>query len=361
MRKTIGVLIGVSLLFLVGHAGAQDEPDSRFGRFLGDNGTGDPVGLISDAAIQPFWNNGADNTLIEVTSPRDWNDLYIVYYDQDCNRLFSSDKFISWKGAIVFTPDLLASDVQGLAVIATTKDKIFARPLDAAIHVRGYWFNLGLDFIRVVDPIAVTSTESKFPQQTYSPLRSAASFAAPDDDNPLFSTFLFLNCPSSNVLGDLSTFKFPKAPRTAFKLTRPGLILGYLYDDDENFLIDFDLPCSCSSMFEVGVDISPLYNTTDTYTELVTYNIVDEPFKLSWCKIRKEAEASLIGPIPLFADDVCDPYTFTGYRAIAVTAAEFPDGGADDFGRLNNGSAYNYRVNGNDAFAFGPYFTPGLR
>ncbi len=46
MRKIIGVLVGVALVLMVGSANAAN------------NGTGDPLGLIASAAIQPFYSAG---------------------------------------------------------------------------------------------------------------------------------------------------------------------------------------------------------------------------------------------------------------------------------------------------------------
>jgi hypothetical protein len=343
MRKTIGVAIGVALLLMAGQASAQN------------NGTGDPLSLISSAVIQPFWSLAADNTLIEVTSPLDDNALHVVYFDSTCARLFSAPKFVSHKGAIAFSPDVDGVNVAGLAVIGRSVGGQF-NPLpipDAdGIHVRGHWFNFAADFVRLVDPIAVKSAESA---QTYSPLRSAASFGAPVDTSP-FSTFLYLICPGPLVVPfaggpapALASPPFPAPPLIAWMPAQPGLIFGVLYDDDEDVLIDFRLPCNCSSMFQLSTDISPLYGNPAnflgefvSYTELFTYNVVGT------------------SPPPAVT---ANPLTFTGYRAITISTdgGIWPGGSADDFGRLANGSAYNYRVNGNDNELFGPFFVPGLR
>jgi hypothetical protein len=342
MRKTIVVLVGLTLLLMAGQADAVN------------NGTGDPLGLISAAVIQPFWSLNPDNTLIEVTSPLDFNFLHVVYFDASCNRLISRPKEVSFKGAIVFSPDAdLAANVglggiTGLAVISNG-GPITATPIPDfdAIHVRGIWFNFTSDFIRYVDPIAVRSPDTPAPQQTYSALRSAASFGAPVDVPPTFTTFLYLICPGPLVLGEIPPPAFPTPPLIAYAPSGFGFIRGVLYDDDEDVVIDFSLPCNCSSMFELSVNISPVYGDVFrflpelvNYTELFTYNA-----------------AGLATPPPVASN----PLTFTGYRGITVNAGLWPGGSGDSFGRLANGSAYNYRANGNDDELFGPFFFPGLR
>jgi len=345
MRKLIVVLIGVSLLLMAGQASAVN------------NGTGDPLGLISSAAIVPFWSNGpnptGDNTLIEVTSPLTDSFLHVVYFDASCNRLFSKPHFVSWKGAAVFSPDVDGVNVTGLAVIGRAGGGFDPLPIpdSGAIHVRGLWFNFPADFVREIDPIAVTSPETPAPRQTYSPLRSAASFGAPVDTGP-FATTIFLICPGPLVLSALSGPGYPAPPLIAYAPAQPGFVFGVLYDDDEDVLIDFRLPCNCSSMFQLSTDISPLYGDVFSflpefvsYTELFTYNLAG------------------VFPVPTVTTpgSPLNPRTFTGYRGITVTDTIWPGGTGDGFGRLANGSAYNYRVNGNDHDLFGPFFVPGLR
>jgi hypothetical protein len=341
MRKIIGVLVGVALVLVVGSANAAN------------NGTGDPLGLIASAAIQPFFSVGPDNTLIEVDSPLDDNLLHVVYFDSTCARLVSRPKFVSRKGSIIWLVDEdLAGlgppgNVNGLAVIARTTDNIFATPIpdNSAIHVRGHWFNLGQDFVRIVDTIAVSSAETGVTvaadKQTYSALRSAASFEAPQDIPP-FTTTIHLICPTSNVYSDSGITVargFPAPPISAS--TGPNALLGFVYDDDENFIFDFFQNCFCSTMVQLS-SISGLYGAQSpsflTYTELVTYNVVGAATP------------------PAVATDPALLRVFTGYRAINVI------GVFDGFARLQNGAAYNYRNAGDHSIGLeNPNFTPGLR
>jgi hypothetical protein len=354
------VLVGSALL-VAGPAGAAD------------NGTGDTHGLIASAAIQPFWSLGADNTLIEVTSPLDDNVLHILYFDSTCTKIKSTFKYVSYKGAIMWSPDNDGIDVTGLAVISSNKNNISASPIrdHEAIHVIGHWINLALDFVRVVDPIAVNLPETgrKFSgdRQHFSPLRSAASFGAPIEapstpPGSPFSTTIYVICPGPNILGPTGVLSpkagFGVAPRIAYlpaKVGGEGFIFAILYDGDEQPRADYSLECNCSTMFELDQLASGAYTKAAvTGPELVTYTELFTYF------------------VPLYADppaEAYNPRTFTGYRAIAVSSvAPGPVFAADSFGRLHNGSAYNYLVNGLDPSTGGfdpfdppPFFVPGLR
>jgi hypothetical protein len=350
MRKIIGVLVGgVTLVLMVGSANAAN------------NGTGDPLGLIASAAIQPFFSSGAtENTFIEVTSPVGDNSgnnrLEVFYFNAACTRIASVRHPVTRKGAIVWSVDgdlgglgLALGNVNGLAVISRgVSPDIVGTPIPQpnSIHVKGFWINLAFDFVRIVDPIAVSSTESTdAPKQSYSPLRSAASFGAPPDGAPFFTSTLHLICPNSTVYGVLPTSAgFPAPPATT------STIFGFVYDEFENFLADFSVPCNCSTMIQLD-SITSIYATTSTYTELVTYNLVN--FTPTPTVSLTGACTPTTGPGAV----VCNPPAFTGYRAMAVLG-----GILDDFGRLANGSAYNYRNSGDDFVGqFPPRFVPGLR
>jgi len=322
MRKAVMGLMVVALLLCAGQAGAQ-------------NGTGDPLGLIASGAIQPFWSQGANFAVIEITSPVGDNSgpgsvpaLHGIFFDASCVRQFSVPLPVTENGLLVFSPDDdLGVDYTGLLVIAGTLNQVSMVPAAAPFHVRSQWFNFGGDWVREIDPIAVRSAEST---QTWSPLRSAASFASPLEDS-VFHTEIFLVCPSpTTVLPVLPVSAgFPTAPNIAYAPTKSvALILGVVYDEDEAPQRNITLPCNCSSMFPV-LDINSVYGNPASnlyYTELVTYTG---------------------GTPPLL------PNTFTGYRSITVTAGGiWPGGTGDDFGRLNNGSAAAY---------LNLPFSPGLR
>jgi hypothetical protein len=310
MRKSFIGLMVVTLLLFAGQAGAQG------------NGTADPLGLIASAAIQPFWGNLPNITVFEIASPVGDNsnpDLEGLFFNANCAFQFSFPIAPTENGIAIFTTLDFGGHVNfpGLLVIGRQAGatNLAPIPLAAPIHVKGIWVNIAQDFQRPVDPISVQASENTF--QSYNALRSAASFVSPLQDAQ-FATEIFLNCLSPQIISRLPSPPFPQAPATAFALT--GLaVRGVVYKDNEEPILDFDLPCSCSSMFPV-TNISPVYGDPGVgsgffYTELVTYTLP---------------------PIP------ANPETFTGYRAVTITQGVWPGGTADDFGRLNNGSAAFY-------------------
>jgi len=316
MRKSVIGLMVVALLLCAGQAGAVD------------NGTGDPLGLISSGAIQPFWALGSNIAVIEVTSPVGSNfNLHGIFFDANCAQDFSIPIPVSENDVEIFTANSKGVAYNGLLVIAGTANQVALIPAFNPFHVRSQWVNLAGDFIREIDPISIEAAESGnpplFPKQTWNPLRSAASFGNPIEGS-VFHTEIFLICPSPSVLAVVPVLNgFPAPPRIAFAATKPtALIGGVIYDDNEFPLRNIFVPCGCQSMFPV-LTLNTVYgdpNATNFlfYTELVTYG----------------------GGIPAVPPG---PNTFMGYRSIIVTAGVWPGGTGDDFGRLNNGSANRYQ------------------
>lgn len=219
-----------------------------------NNGTADPLGLISSAVIQPFWSAGADFTIIEVTSPVSDNLLHVVFFNSNCARVNPSlPLFVSKNGIVVFDGDLFAApQINGLAVIARSLDGVNAVPiprfpanwfLPGPIHSRGHWVSFGTDSINVVDPIAVASAESHINappgnQQTYSPLRTANTFTNPQNIGAVQTT-IYLVCPSSAVYSHLSpTVGFPASPPVT------TVLQVNIYNNEEK-VFDTQIPCNC--------------------------------------------------------------------------------------------------------------------
>jgi len=322
MRKfSVGLLV-LGLLMFAGQASA----DRR------NNGTGDPKGLIASGAIQPFWNDGSNVALIVITSPGGDNTrLEAVFFDADCNRLISKPAGVTENGVRILDTEIPANE-KGLAAIAQRTVGTGLQPAENPFHVFSLWINAAGDIIRVSDPISLEAAETKHPTQTWNPLRSGASFGAPIQGTT-FSTEIFLICPSSDILDEVSWTKgFPKPPAIATQ------VHGVIYDWDENPLQDFHLACGCIAMYDLDA-ISPTYRDhvfeanapQEFYTEIVTY--VHNPRRGRIVTDLEEAESlGLIAKI--------SPPSFYGFRAITVTD---PLLNADDWTRLNNGSAAAYQ------------------
>jgi hypothetical protein len=316
-----------------------------------DNGTADPLGLISSAVIQPFWNLGADFTIVEITSPVWFNNrLHGFWFNAACNKVVSFPAPVTRNDIHLIDTDLSPigpGNVNGLLLLARSEDFDNLDPILSPIHSRGHWVSFLNDFIRTVDPIAVQSAETVDrwgDSQTYSPLRSAASWTNPEE-NPgvTASTTVWFVCPNSNVYGTLPPSQgFPVPPATVSTLTA-------VIFNNEKPEVDVPFGCSCLTGKPVAT-IDPIYlDTPDAqddsevllwYTEVYAYDPGSRrKFKNDGVMLEEE-EASL-----LLVKETKDPVpAFTGYRAIVWSATPFgvftPTG--DDFSRLFHASAGAY-------------------
>ncbi len=137
--------------------------------------------------------------------------LHAIFFNAACTRLISRAVPLTINGIALIDSDILGvpDPSTGLVAIARTSDGInlvpipqfpFAAPdflFAGPIHSRGHWVSFANDHINKVDPIAVGSAET-VTQQTYSPLRSAATFTNPQNTAAV-STTLFLVCPGPVV------------------------------------------------------------------------------------------------------------------------------------------------------------------
>jgi hypothetical protein len=297
MRRVIVGLMAISLLAFAGPVQAQD------------NGTGDPLGLISSAAIQPFWAEGGNFTIIEITSPVGFNslpetpNLHAIYFNAACNRSVSEPFPLTQNGMRLLSPDISGASFNGLAVLAGSLNNINLIPMANPIHVKGHWFNFALDSARVVDPISLHATES-LPVQTWNPLRSGADWINPVQGGD-FATTIYLVCPDLNITRDvLPTISgFPPAPPIASSVT------GIIYNDDEEKLRDIFINCDCL--------------TTVPLLDIIGGNIY--------------ADASQTVDGFFYTEIFTSGAAFTGYKATVDITGDFPVFG-DFFSRLHNGS-----------------------
>jgi hypothetical protein len=246
-RFAAGLMMILAFMALAGEAAAQN------------NGTADPLGLISSAVIQPYWSAGADFTLIELTSPVFFNNdngyLHVVFFNAACARLISRNVPLTINHLALIDSDILGvPSGNGLATVAGTTDGFnnvpipqfpFAAPnffFAGPIHSRGHWVSFANDHINVVDPIAVGSPETLITaaplnQQTYSPLRSAATYTNPQNTATKLTT-IFLICPGPVVATLPTSAGFPAPP----PLTNQ--VRAVIYNNEE-LVVDTFVTCQC--------------------------------------------------------------------------------------------------------------------
>ena len=111
MRRFVAGLTILVFMTLAGEVAAQS------------NGTGDPLGLISSAVIQPYWSAGADFTLIELTSPVFFNNdagtLHAIFFNASCTRLISRAVPLTINGIA-----LIDSDILGVPILRCASDRV---------------------------------------------------------------------------------------------------------------------------------------------------------------------------------------------------------------------------------------------
>jgi hypothetical protein len=297
----------------------------------------DPLGLISSAVIQPYVSSGSF-TVVELTSPVFWNiPIEGFWFDAFCFRLISFPRPLTRNDITLFSPEEYGVLGDGLLVLAYSFNNQQLRPIppNTPIHSRGHWVNIALDYIRVIDPIAVSSPES-VPAPSYSPLRSAASWTNPQvpvDTAVPFDNAIWFVCPSGVVPGDAigvyealpATLGFPAPPAVVNQLFLRVF-------EDELFVFDRIINCFCFFPFNLGDSSFP-------YTRAPRPH--DGSLQALWY--------TEVAAIPFPYGEGPRP-GFTGYRQLTVTSTPFgsfmPSG--DQFSRLNNASTEAYLFQGEE-------------
>jgi hypothetical protein len=362
---------------------------------MAQNGAGDPLGLTLSGAIIPYVGDGAiapgSLSLLEISSPvGDNSDLHMLFFDATCAR----------QGPSVPNP-LTTNDVDLRRVDnigGVPKDGLIAiggsptgldfplQPLNWPIHLRMWWANAAGDYIRMLEPIQASDVFScqgsscETFGDSWSPLRTGATFFAPPEIPGTIDTNIYLVCPTTSIVSgsttaataalDVST-GFPRLAPTCPPGSQ-GLcveptgsaapIRVLIFDDEETPLRDTTITCGCLTGINV-TKISDVYSDlaeapNGTYTKLFGEEFT--PKVSAQCDLTKADCSGGSTDCPVVPDtggqchflETQKPvpaqfvfHAFTGYRAVSV----LPPSGLDAFGRLSN-------ANGCDIF---PGFVSG--
>jgi hypothetical protein len=274
----------------------------------------DPLGLASVGVVLPYWIGKADVSMLQVASPVGDNTgpsqggvgpaMQLVFFNNTCTRTFSKVLPLTINDVDFVSLEPFTSAGSGLVVIsgvdATGLDAV---PLQNPIHARLHWINVKGDFARVVDPITVQHAGT---DHRWNPLQTAATFYAPLLEPGRTDATLYLVCPTVNITGDASTSGLIQGAPLPPSNGIATFVFGVVYDDEELFMMDTFMPCSCLTSVNLasvgGIYTNAVDAPNGTYTELVGGSLPD----------RKR---------------------FTGY--LGIRARHLPD----NFGRLQNGPA----------------------
>ena len=308
-RLVVGVLVGGLLAGLAGPAPAMAQQPSV--------GAGNPLTLAAYGVLMPYLTGGGTVALVEVASPVQGNpNLHLAFFTAAGVR-GGSVSLPETPNDIGFVDvgSVVPAGQNGVVAIAgVAGDGSTLVPLTSPIHARVYLFNTSDGRSRVLEPIILDTAEAPGGPNTWSPLRTAATFYAPLQTATV-NTDLTLICPISTIQDVTGTvlqqafptaLGFPPIVPSFPAVSTAGNLRVTVYDTNETFLRDDVITCAC--LTEVSVTaIDPIYShpgvaPNGTYTEIRV-----DPAKQN---------------------------AFTGYRGVFTVGAPLNN----FFGRLSDGS-----------------------
>jgi hypothetical protein len=367
MRKLIVLFLVVSLLAVAAPAMAQ-------------LGSQDPLGLVTSGAVLPYVGFAGSASFLEVYAPVTGTTLHMFFFDHLCVRQGDSAGIDVTENDIEFLRvDNLGNTPQnGLLTIGTPDvSGFFLQANLAPVHLRMLWVHTSEDFIRVIDPIAISTldNDSIGGVGVWSPLRTAATFWAPPEGRD-FQTSIYFVCPNTNIIGVATAATTTRAffsttppipgsapplipaPQPAGQTTE---LLIRVYDDEENFLRDIRTRCNCFTLAPLAT-LSNIYSqaglAAGTFSEVTGGTTEGTPavcsatstVTLRTTGVKNSGNPCNFAPaspdqiLPNGACPTCTaqfelitpavvvggPFSFTGYRSVVT-------GPRDLWNRLNNG------------------------
>jgi len=341
-------------------------------------GSLDPVGLITSGAVIPFLGQGlavGGMSFLELLAPVTSSEVHMFLFDSACVR-----------GGPSLNVPLTANDVallriDNIGAPAPTSGLITAGGRDATgftllpftgpIAARVLWANSNGNFVRVIDPIALSTASEILTSDTggWHPMRTAAAFFAPLESGGLHTTIYFV-CPNTNIQRHNPTNGGALSPSNGFPIIFPSLQVAgsstplrvRVYDDEESLLRDVTSSCNCLTIKPV-TDLDLVYASAvdapnGTYTEVEGATTTAVPATCSTTVVETLNSGPVV-PLPN-TGNVCPgspagctfgiggtctaqfqqltpatpalgPFSFVAYRAITVP-------GFDVFGRVAGAS-----------------------
>jgi len=251
---------------------------------------GDPLALAASGVLVPFFGSGNNFTLLEVAvpvgplpqkiapgpPPGGFANLHAILFSATCVRDGSFNIPDTVNGTTLYS----VTGGDGLVAIADLLPSgVDLGPLGNPLHTRAYWFNVGLDQFRVLEPIILDNFDNPG-GNLWSPMRTGATFFAPQEGTALsFQTTLYLICPTASVANTATSSGFPTTRFPGISTGFAGAVAARVYTvnpgaaDHEVFLTDWNTPCSCLTtvVLSGAGAVSPSYTAHFTYTELESF------------------------------------------------------------------------------------------
>jgi hypothetical protein len=354
MRKLSAGLMVVGLLAVAAPA-------------MADDGNADPLGLTASGAVIPYVGEGTiapgSLSLLEISSPVGDNaGLHMLFYDKNCARQGPSyPNPLTTNDVDIRRIDNLF-DVPPDGLIAIGKAPLGLefplQPLSAPIHLRMLWANVAGDYMRVLEPIQAANSVAPdaLPTQSWSPLKTGATYWAPPEIEGILKTTIYLVCPSPSITRKATgTSAMPEPP---FPLLDPPAVVPaslrvLIFDAEETPLRDTTITCSCLTAVPLNdfPGATDVYAANETYTKI--FGVDHQPAVDAVCdpntiECPGSSQCPQVSTDPVCHQKLVTPgkketnvyHAFTGYRAIQI----IPPDGLDAFGRLSN-------ANGCDLFS----------
>jgi len=284
MRKLM-----VGLVMVVGLLGLTPLARPAMAQFsFAAPGSLDPVGLITSGAVIPFLGQGLAGggmSFLELLAPVTSSEVHMFLFDSACVRGGPSIN-------VPLTPnDVALLRIDNIGAPAPTSGLITAAasdgagftllPLGGPIAARTLWANSNGNFVRVIDPIALSSASEILDSNEggWHPMRTAAAFFAPPESGGLHTTIYFV-CPNTNIQRSVPSNGGALSPSNGFPVIFPFLQVAgsatplrvRVYDDEESLLRDVTSSCNCLTIKPVTeldlVYASAVDAPNGTYTEV---------------------------------------------------------------------------------------------
>jgi hypothetical protein len=260
----------------------------------GGTALADPLGLLSGAAIIPYFNTSPTSlSFLVLASPV--SDVgpseHLFYYTASCIRQESSFTPLTENDTLLWLINGQTSLEEGVILVAGTNTGTDITPLLDPFVARLLWWDGTVDHGRVIDPAGAFEFQgapgavSFFVRAAWPSFHSGAvlPFMPPDDGATFFDRVIFTcpigTVPSATQVG-VPTLAADMHAFSPFDFTLPATVglFAVVYDEEEEPINDWTATCQCvglkpgsASAFTPVIrlrDVNPAYATRTTYTEI---------------------------------------------------------------------------------------------
>ena len=177
MRKLMTLFLVVGLLAVAAPAMAQTPPGANPGSL-------DTHSLITSGAVLPYVGGGANASFLEAYAPHSGGVFHMFFFDPSCVRVGDSAQIDLTVNDVEFrrVDNLGNTPPAGLLTGGGVDSSgFFLTPEPTPVHLRMLWVNAAEDFIRVLEPIALSTLDNDVfgGVGTWNNLRTGAAFWLP--------------------------------------------------------------------------------------------------------------------------------------------------------------------------------------